>query len=95
MRTQVLGQKLLVKGAILAMERECKSLANWAYLDCQNLYLSYVKNHWKWKKFKSDIYLVFFFFSSKSEGISLRPPKNGSRKLMFELPKVRVNEWFL
>ena len=24
MRTQVLGQKLLVKGAILAMERECK-----------------------------------------------------------------------
>ena len=28
MRTLALGQKVLVKGAILAMERECKSLAN-------------------------------------------------------------------
>ena len=28
MRTQALGQKLLVKGVILAMERECNSLAN-------------------------------------------------------------------
>ena len=28
MRTQALGQKLLVKGVILAMERECKSLPN-------------------------------------------------------------------
>ena len=44
MRTQALGQKLLIKGVILAMERECKSLANWVYLDSQNLYLSYVKN---------------------------------------------------
>ena len=42
MRTQALGQKLLVKGVILVMERECKSLANWVYLDRQNLYLSYV-----------------------------------------------------
>ena len=27
-RTQVLGQKLLVKGVILAMKRKCKSLGN-------------------------------------------------------------------
>ena len=44
MGTQALGQKLPVKGVILVMERECKSLANWVYLDSQNLYLSYVKN---------------------------------------------------
>ena len=44
MRTQALAQKLLVKGVILAMERECKYLANWVYLDIKNLYLSYVKN---------------------------------------------------
>ena len=44
MRTQVLGQKLLVKGVILALERECKSIANWVYLHSQNLYLFYVKN---------------------------------------------------
>ena len=37
-------QKLLVKGVILAMERECKALANWVYLDSQNSYFSYVKN---------------------------------------------------
>ena len=29
-----------------------KSLANWVYLDSQNLYLSYVKSEWKWKKLK-------------------------------------------
>ena len=28
MRTQALGQKLLVKSVILAIERECKSLVN-------------------------------------------------------------------
>ena len=28
MHTQALGQKLLLKGVILAMERECKALAN-------------------------------------------------------------------
>ena len=44
MQTQALGQKLLVKGVILEMEMECKSLANWVYLGSQNLYLSYVKN---------------------------------------------------
>ena len=42
--TQALGQKLLVKGVILAMERECKSLANSVYLESQNLYLSHVNN---------------------------------------------------
>ena len=44
MRTQALGQKLVVKGVIWAMERECKSFANWVYLYSQNLYLSYIKN---------------------------------------------------
>ena len=47
MCTQALGQKLLVKGVILAIERECKSLADWVYLGSQNLYLFYVKNWWK------------------------------------------------
>ena len=44
MRTQALGQKLLVKSVILTMERESKSLANRVYLESQNLYLPYVKN---------------------------------------------------
>ena len=44
MRTQALGQKLLVKGVILTMEKECKSFANWVYLDRQILNRSYVKN---------------------------------------------------
>ena len=44
MHTQALGQKLLVTSVILAVKREYKSLANWLYLDNQNLYLSYAKN---------------------------------------------------
>ena len=80
MRTQGLWQKLLVKGVTLAMERECKSFANWVYLDSLHLYLSYLKNSWKWKNFKfqhaSSLFFFFFFFSSRkfelSEGISLR-----------------------
>ena len=38
MRTQALEQKLLGKGVILAMGRECKSLASWVYQGSQNLY---------------------------------------------------------
>ena len=37
-------EKVTGKCIILAMERECKALANWVYMDGHNLYLSYVKN---------------------------------------------------
>ena len=35
--TQALGQKLLGKSLIFAMERECKSIANWFYFDSQRI----------------------------------------------------------
>ena len=70
MRTQGLWQKLLVKGVTLAMERECKSFANWVYLDSLHLYLSYLKNSWKWKNFKFQHSSSLFFFFSRVESSS-------------------------
>ena len=77
------------------MERECKSLANRVYQDSQNLYLSYINNSWKWKKFKfwhlSSLF-ISFFSSTKlelSEGISLREKKSPKKT------NVRIPEWFL
>ena len=88
--TQALGQKILVKGLIFAMERECKSIANWFYFDSQRINET---------DLSPDINLVFLFpiFWVQNSSYPKELFSGGPKKMvqMFELPEVRINEWFL
>ena len=86
MRTQVLGQKLLIKGVILAMESKCKSLANWVYFGQPKICISLTYRINENERNSSfDIYLVFLFAFSRVK-ISSYPKElvSGGQKMVRE-----------
>lgn len=91
----------LCKSLTLEMERVCKSLAEWACLDRQNLWKFWSRNQPKWNKFKNFVNQDFLLslFPIESSSYPKKFPEEGQKRVRLNecssYRKVRVNRKFL